>query len=493
MTNADLADALDRLATLLAAAGADTFAVRAYRRAADRIRVTPADVVALVRAGRGRELAGVGASIEGRLRELVETGSLAEIAELEQRLAPALVERARERARRPRGGLPLNRALQVVEGLASALGGVAAGDPRRGVEQPERLAVVLRDEAALADLERVPAILGVVERGPGRALVATADGLPVEIAAAPAGRFGATLVEATGHHDWVAALGRLADGDDERSVLEASALGWVPPELREPDAPPPQADLVELRDLRGDLHVHSTWSDGRATVLEMATAARAAGYGYLAICDHTRAVRVVPGLDADDVRRQAEEIAAANQQLAPFRVLRGIECDILPDGSLDLPDDVLAELDWVQISLHAGQRLARAELTARVTTAMRHPAARCLSHPTGRILGHRPENAVDLDEVFAVALETGVALEVNGLPDRLDLSGAHVAEALDAGVEIVCSTDAHSPRGLQNMALALATARRGAARRGSVVNARPLEEVLRPRSSTRPGPRSPTR
>jgi DNA polymerase (family 10) len=140
---------------------------------------------------------------------------------------------------------------------------------------------------------------------------------------------------------------------------------------------------------------------------------------------------------------------------------------------------VLAELEWVQISLHAGQRWGRDALTDRVVEAMRHPAARCLSHPKGRILNHRPENALDLERVFEVALETGVALEVNGLPDRLDLSGAHVREALAAGVPIVCSTDAHSVRGLGNMALSVATARRGGAPRGSVLNTLPLEGVLR--------------
>src|SRR5262249_37474099 len=168
--------------------------------------------------------------------------------------------------------------------------------------------------------------------------------------------------------------------------------------------------------------------------LEMGLAARDLGYEYLAICDHTPNVRVVPGLAADDLRRQGEEIARANEQLAPFRLLRGVECDIRSDGSLDLPDWVLAELDWVQLSLHAGQRRSRAELTRMVTEAMRNPYVSALSHPKGRILNHRPENAVDLDEVFAVALETGVALEVNGLPDRLDLSGDHVREALAAGV-----------------------------------------------------------
>jgi DNA polymerase (family X) len=187
----------------------------------------------------------------------------------------------------------------------------------------------------------------------------------------------------------------------------------------------------------------------------------------------------VPGLDADDIRRQAAEIEAANDELQPFRILAGSECDILPDGSLDLPDAVLAELDWVQISLHAGQRAPRGAITERVVEAMHHPAASCLSHPKGRILNHRPENALDLERVFEVALETGVGVEVNGLPDRLDLSGTHVREAIAAGVRIVCSTDAHSVRGLGNMALSVATARRGGAPRGAVLNTLPLAELLR--------------
>jgi len=235
--------------------------------------------------------------------------------------------------------------------------------------------------------------------------------------------------------------------------------------------------------MRGDLHAHTTWSDGTASVLEMGEAARALAYEYLAICDHTPNVRVVPGLDADAVRHQAEEIAAANDALAPFRVLRGIEVDIRADGSLDLPDDVLSELEWVQLSLHAGQRGARDELTRKVTEAMRHPSVRALSHPKGRIINHRPENALDLDLVFEVALETGVALEVNGLPDRLDLRDEHVRRAVDAGVAIAVSTDAHSERGLGNMTLAVATARRGWATASDVVNTRPLAEVLARRRS----------
>jgi DNA polymerase (family 10) len=185
-------------------------------------------------------------------------------------------------------------------------------------------------------------------------------------------------------------------------------------------------------------------------------------------------VGAVPGLSAEAVRRQAEEIAAANERVAPFRVLRGIECDIRRDGTLDLTDDVLAELDWVQASVHGGQRGSREELTMRVTEAMRNPHVRAISHPKGRMINHRPENALDLEEAFAVALETGTALEVNGLPDRLDLRGEHVRRAVEAGVKLVVSTDAHSVRGLANMELAVATARRGWATADDVLNTRPF-------------------
>jgi DNA polymerase (family 10) len=212
----------------------------------------------------------------------------------------------------------------------------------------------------------------------------------------------------------------------------------------------------------------------------MALAARERGHEYLAICDHTPNVRVVTGLTSDDLRRQGEEINETNELLAPFRVLRGVECDIRADGTLDVEDEMLAELDWVQLSLHAGQRRSRDELTRIVTEAMRNPYVRALSHPKGRILNHRPENALDLDEVFRVAIETGVAVEVNGLPDRLDLSGTHVSEAVAAGVRLVLNSDAHSAQGLANIDLAVATARKGGAGIDAVVNAQPANQLARP-------------
>jgi DNA polymerase (family X) len=382
---------------------------------------------------------------------------------------------------RARHGLLLNRARELVGSIAAAVGGEPAGDVRRWRDSCEQLAVVCAASDPGPELARfagLPQIVALLEQGDRHAVGVTVEGVPVELVAADPERFGTALVRATGSADYVAALEPLSDAPDEEAVYSALGIPWCPPELRERpfrDEPP---SLLDLGDIRGDLHSHTTWSDGRASVEEMGRAALERGYEYLAICDHTPAVGAVPGLTGDDVRRQAEEIAAANEVLAPFRVLRGIECDILPDGRLDLPDDVLAELDWVQASVHGGQRMPRRKMTKRVTEALRNPHVRCLSHPKGRYINRRPENELDLERVFEVALEEGVALEVNGLPDRLDLSGEHAREALEAGVEIVCSTDSHSIRGLANMELAVATARRGWARAEHVVNTRPLTEIL---------------
>jgi DNA polymerase (family 10) len=529
--NADIAGTLEAYAALLDLAGAGTWSVRAYRRAAELVRDTPAPVAELVRGGHVRELRGIGPGIERRLRELVETGRIAELEELEREVEPELVALGRylgigprrlvalgralgvrsaaelraaaaagrlrdapgvgpatearilaglERSTRPRRrGLTLNRAAALGATLAEATAAEPAGELRRGCELVYELVLVSAAPDALERFAAHPAVLAVVERDERRALGVTVEGIGVELVAAPPARYGTELLRATGSAEYVASLGGLPAARSEEEVYARLGLPFVPPELRErplAGEPPP---LVEQAQIRGDLHCHTTWSDGKASVLEMASAARDLGYEYLAICDHTPNVRVVPGLDADALRRQAEEIAAANEALAPFRVLRGTECDIRADGSLDLPDDVLAELDWVQLSLHAGQRLPAGELTARVVEAMRHPAVRCLSHPRGRILNHRPPNALRLERVLEVALETGVALETNGLPDRLDLRDEEVRLAVDAGVPVVCSTDAHSVRGLGNMRLAVTTARRGGATAANVLNTRPLAGILR--------------
>jgi DNA polymerase (family 10) len=538
LDNQRIAERLEAFAVLLELSGANPYSARAYRRAAELVRATKAPVADLVRAGRVRELRGIGPGIEARLRELAETGDIADLRELEQAVDPALVGFGRllgltaqrtmqiaralgvqtvadfraaaaagrlrtapgigpkteekllaalEEAARPgvavrRPRFLLSTGLVLLEGIADALGGTVAGDVRRRRDAPERLAVVCASDDPWPVIDRfgqLSQIVALAERGERRALGVTVEGVPVELVVAEPAGFGTELVRATGAAPYVEALEPLLDAPDEEGVYHALGIPFCPPELREAPfrgEPPP---LLELEDIRGDLHCHTTWSDGTASVEEMAMAARDRGYEYLAICDHTRSVSVVPGLDADDVRRQADEIAAANERLAPFRVLRGIECDILPDGSLDLPDDVLAELDWVMASVHAGQRTPREELTRRVVEALRNPYVRGLSHPTGRLIDRRPPNALDLERVLAVAAETGAALEVNGLPDRLDLRDEHVRLVAEAGVPIVVSTDAHSVRGLGNMRLAVGTARRGWATAADVLNTRPLGEILR--------------
>jgi DNA polymerase (family 10) len=533
LTNAAIADRLLSFGALLELSDASPFAARAYRRAAEVVRATPAPIAELVASGRIRELRGVGTGIEAKLRELVETGEIAELRELESSLNPELVglgrllgltarrmldiahaleigtveefraaaangrlgsvpgvgpsTEARIRAAldeppHPRRGLTLNRSLPLTQAIAHALGGEATGDPRRFCELSFELAVVCagsEPRVVLDAFEQLGLIVAVVEREERHAIGVTVEGVPVTLVVAEPSRFGSELVRATGSGEYVQSLGPIPDEATEEAVYRALGLPWRPPELRELPAIEVPESLVELRDLRGDLHCHTAWSDGKATVDEMASAARDRGYEYLAICDHTKSVRVVPGLDDDDVRRQGDEIARANERLAPFRVLRGIECDIRADGSLDLKDETLAELDWVQVSLHAGQRRDVGELTRAVTEAMRNPHASCLSHPKGRILNHRPENALDLEEVFAVALETGVALEINGLPDRLDLSSTHAAEALRGGVDLVLSSDAHSARGLASLDLAVATARRAGAPKERILNTALLSALRR--------------
>ena len=372
----------------------------------------------------------------------------------------------------------------MIGGIADALGGVAAGDPRRWCDSSHRLAVVVASANAGPVLDRfaaLPEIVTVLERGDRRALGVTVDGVPIEVVVAVPETFGTELLRATGSDEYVRSLGALPDAPDEAAVFGALGRPLLPPELREAPYDGPSPALVELGEIRGDLHVHTRWSDGRHSVLEMAEAARELGYDYIAICDHTRSVRVVPGLDADDLRRQGEEIAAANDAVAPFRILRGSECDILADGALDLPDDVLGELDWVQASIHAGQRQSRDQLTKRTLAAIAHPAVSSISHPQGRIINHRPPNAVDLDEVFAACAANGTAIETNGLPDRIDLSSELVRAAISAGVTITCSTDAHSVGGLDNMRLSVATARRGWATSADVLNTRPLDGIFRKR------------
>jgi DNA polymerase (family 10) len=270
---------------------------------------------------------------------------------------------------------------------------------------------------------------------------------------------------------------RLA-GDTEEGVYEALGMEWVPPVLRENRGEMDVAlrhelpSLVRLEDIRGDLQMHSTWSDGKASVEEMALACRDLGYEYLAITDHSQAMAMVQGLTPERAREQWVEIEEVRERVSDMDILLSAEIDILKDGSLDMPDDILEGLDVVVISVHSFMDQDKRTMTRRVLKAMMHPAVDILAHPTGRRINRREPFEMDVEEILEAASELEVAVELNANPNRLDLNDVHVHRAKELGVPVVISTDAHSPRGLADMRFGVDQARRGWLEVGDVLNTR---------------------
>jgi len=256
-------------------------------------------------------------------------------------------------------------------------------------------------------------------------------------------------------------------GDTEEGVYAALGMAWVPPELRENRGEVEAAAanalpaLVTLGDMKGDLQMHSTWSDGKASVEEMARACAALGYEYLAITDHSQAMAMVQGLTPQKAREQWQEIDRVRERVPEIVIFRSAEVDILKDGSLDLPDEILEELDVVVASVHSFMDLDRTTMTDRVLKALQNPSVDILAHPTGRLINRREPFALDVEAVLEAAAELSVAVELNANPNRLDLNEVHVYRAKELGVKVVISTDAHSPAGLSNMRFGVDQARRG--------------------------------
>lgn len=272
--------------------------------------------------------------------------------------------------------------------------------------------------------------------------------------------------------EWIA-------GREEQDVYQALELPWIPPELREGRQEFQWADagqlpeLITVDDLRGDLHMHTTATDGTATLREMVAAAQHRGLQYIAITDHSRRVTVAGGLQPDDLLKQWREIDQLQEELGTrFHVLKGIECDILESGEMDLPDDVLAEADWVVASVHFGQRQSRQQITDRILGALEHPSVNVIAHPTGRLLNRRDRYEVDIDAVFAAAAKHHKMLELNANPRRLDLDDVHCAAAKQHGVLIVISSDAHSTDGLDVLKYGVLQARRAGLEARDVANTR---------------------
>jgi DNA polymerase (family X) len=358
--------------------------------------------------------------------------------------------------------------------------------------------------AALARFAAFPEVEEVLAHGGTRAAVRLRSGLRVDLRVLGAESFGAGLHYFTGsrpHNIAVRALGRRRGlriseygvfrggarigGRTEEEVFAAVGLPWIPPELREDRGELDAAAagtlpvLVERADLRGDLHCHTTASDGRDTLEAMAEAAQELGYAYLAVTDHTPSVRIAGGMEGAGFRRQWKEIDRLNARLRTLTLLKGAEVDILPDGSLDLDDGTLADCDVVVASLHAKLDLPREAQTERVLRALRHPSTDVLGHPTGRLIGRRRGAVLDLEAVARAAADHGVALELNAQPDRLDLDDVACRAAVGAGARIAISTDAHAVPELSFMRWGIGQARRGWVRKEDVLNALPLAELVK--------------
>ncbi len=497
---------------------ARTGEIGALTRIAERVPVGLADIAALPGIGPKRARAvwqalGV-VDLEG-LDAAIADGSLVTVEGIGPKTVAQLAD---ELAARAQGGgtgerVPLGRADPVAQRFARDLGAldmvgraVVAGGIRRGSETVHDIDLVVEteDPQAVTDAMRDhPMATELLSSGTGGAAVMTQSGIRVEARFTPASSFGNLLQHLTGSRAHNVRLREMAvrgglsvsehgitrpDGEilrcaDEEAVYAELGLAWIPPELREDTGEIAVAEtgsfpeMVREENLRGELHCHTDWSDGRNTLREMVVAARSLGLEYIGISDHSVSLAMAGGLDADRVRMQWDAIDEINAEFDDIDVLKACEVDVLADGRIDHPDDLLAGFDWVTASLHSGFRQSRQQLTKRVLAAVDHPLVNVVGHPTGRMFGRREGYDLDLDAVFARAAETGTALEINAQPKRLDLNATNARRALASGVDLTIGTDAHSTDELAVRRYGILTARRAGATPDRIVNTRGREDL----------------
>ncbi len=390
-----------------------------------------------------------------------------------------------------------------------------AGSYRRGCETIGDLDLLVESSATppkastasavMQHFSKFPNITHLLAQGETKMSVRLVSGLQIDLRVVPSESFGAALQYFTGSKDHNVVVRSRAKqrglkvnewgvfrveedgeetylaGSNEQEVYAALELPWFPPEIREAREEFAWAEqgglpkLVELSDIRGDLHMHTNATDGKATLEEMIATAKSRGLEYIAITDHSQRVSMANGLDPKRLRAQWAEIDRLRDQLEGIVLLKGIECDILEKGGMDLPDDVLAEADWVIASVHYGQKQSREQITERVLGALENPHVNIIAHPTGRLINRREPYAIDMEHVFLAAAKHGKMLELNANPARLDLNDIHCAAAKRHGVPIVISTDAHSTSGFEVMRHGLQQARRGGLTAADVANARGWE------------------
>jgi DNA polymerase (family X) len=440
---------------------------------------------------------------EQKLRELPRMG-----AKLEEKVLRSIAQ-YRQRSGRYLLSYAEGMAAEIIADLRQVPGVedvTPAGSLRRGRETVGDLDLLVTGPQPAAALDRFianPRVEEVLGRGENKASARVGrEGLQVDVRALSRESFGAAMQYFTGSKDHNVAIRTRAvrmglklseyglfRGEEtapiaaatEESIYEALGLAWIPPELRENSGEIEAAAegrlprLVELGDIRGDLHMHTTETDGRATLEEMAQAARERGYEYIAITDHSKALAMANGLDERRAVAFARQVREINRDGLGIRVFSGLECDILKDGALDLADDALAELDLVIASVHSHMNLEAAEMTDRLLRALACRHVRVLGHPTGRLLLEREPFSFDFDRVAAEAARRGVWLEINASPERLDLSGPLIRAAKAKGARFTVSTDAHHPAHLAGMRYGVLTARRGWLEAGDILNTLPAD------------------
>ncbi|MCG3131341.1 MAG: DNA polymerase/3'-5' exonuclease PolX [Phycisphaerae bacterium] len=423
---------------------------------------------------------------------------------------------------------PLGVALPIAESLAAQVAKIAgvkrveiAGSLRRGEEtigDVDLLCEAPDGERVVGAFVALPGVRRVLASGATKGSVTV--GLPedrelqVDLRVVPRESFGAALQYFTGSKAHNVRLREMAGkkkwklneyglfdakdkalaGEDEEGIYQAFGLPWIPPPLRQDrdefDGKIDFDDLLELADIQADLHMHTTASDGRNTIEEMAAAAKALGYHTIAICDHSKSSVIANGLSIERMTKHLKDIRAAAKRVEGVRILAGCECDILPDGSLDYPDDLLAECDWVVASIHLAQGKGgsgKLSATERTLAAIENRWVSCIGHPTGRLINRREAMDVDMPAVVAAAAKTHTCLEINAAWQRLDLKADHVRMALASGVTLSINTDAHSTQDFLQVRYGVLTAQRGTARKQDVINALAPAALLKRASRKRGG------
>lgn len=417
--------------------------------------------------------------------------------------------------KRGAGRRPLGRVLPLAEDIIRGMKEAApvdkievAGSIRRmkdTVKDIDILTTSKRPAVVMDAFVKLPYAARVLALGETKSSIITDDGIQVDLRVVEEDSFGAALQYFTGskqHNIKLRELavraglklneygvfkepeGRRIGGRSEEEVYKALKMPWIPPELREDTGEIESGlegrlpALVTVEDIKGDLHVHTNWSDGSHGLDVVVEAARKKGYHYIAITDHTKGLGVAHGLDEMRLKDEMRLIDATNNRLAGFRVLKGTEIDIRSDGSLDLPDEAISGLDIVVASIHSGFKQSKEQITKRLISAIRNPYVIVIAHPTGRLIGERDSYAVDMDAVLREAAKYGVAMEINAYPLRLDLNDQHIKMAMEYGVPLVISTDTHITSQMDFMPYGVAVARRGWVEKKNVLNALEIDGLI---------------